>query len=228
VQRWSTRSDWFDWLIAAIAGLVGAATVWVGSAVVAGSYDLLMVSVAWAFAGILWSLAMILRATDTFARAAALALFLGALASATTFGPIMALSFVGPAAVILGVVVALGLLTVILVRQRPTRIMWLVAPAITVAAFAVDLSGIPQRLRFVVAEPALAAYVEEIRAGTAALPDDEEGEPVDIGSISIFEVVQESGQVRLVTSFVGILGDDAPGVGRSDHLTGPWYVWYPY
>jgi hypothetical protein len=159
-QRWSTRSDWFDWLISAIAGLLGAATVWIGSAVLAGSYDLLLASMAWAFAGVLWSLALILRMTDTIARLAALALLVGALATVQTFGPIMALSFVGPTLGLLGAVVALGLLIVIFVRQRPARIIWLLAPALTVAAFALDLSGIPQRLRFATAEPALAAYVK--------------------------------------------------------------------
>jgi hypothetical protein len=232
--RWSTRAEWFDWLIVGATTVLAAVTVWVGSSVVRGMWDYIFVSLGWAIVGAAWAVTLMLRTTDRVARFAALALFVGTLVTFVMFGPVTLLVFSSPSdwigiGVLLVVPVAL-----ILVLQRPVRIVWFVAPMIVVAAAALVLSGIPRSMRFAAAEPELTRYVQSLDQGAAEPGYDD---PVVVGGIPVFEVTREDGQILLVTGFIGILGDDPSGLAyapdgppvgvSSDHITGPWYRWVP-
>jgi hypothetical protein len=235
-RRWSRRAEWFDWVVVGAALVLGGMTVWTASALIRGPWDRISLSLAWGIVGAAWSIAVVMRTTDRLASAAALGLLGGSLVTLLMFGPIGAVVFLGSAAVLAAGLVGLGLFAVILARERARRLVWLLAPAITVAALAVDLSGLPQSLRFAAVEPQLAAFVATARTD-GPLPS--EDEPLDVAGMPVYDVIVEAGQVRLVTGYIGILGDDAAGivyvdqgspvgVARTDHLGGHWYRWYPY
>jgi hypothetical protein len=98
-------------------------------------------------------------------------------------------------------------------------------------------SALPAAIRFAVIEPELTAYVTSFANGeTVPTPGDI---PIEVGGVSVYDVTREEAGVRLVTGYVGILGDDAaglfylpagqlPSVGKFEHLAGFWYRWFPY
>jgi hypothetical protein len=232
--RWSTRAEWFDWLVVAASVVLATITVWVGSSVVRGMTDHILVSLGWAVVGAAWAITLLLRTTDRVARFAILALFVGALVTVAVFGPIALLISSSPSGWIgIGVLLAIPV-ALVLILQRPFRLIWFVAPVIVVAVTAIVLSGVPQAMRFAVAEPDLTRFVQALDQG-AATPNDDE--PVVVGGIPVFDVTREDGQILLVTGFIGILDDDPSGLAyapdgppvgvSSDHITGPWYRWVP-
>jgi hypothetical protein len=233
-SRWSTRVEWFDWLVVGATVSLAALTVWVGSSVVRGSWDYIFVSLGWAVVGAAWAVTLLLRATDRVARFAILVLLVGALVTVALFGPITLLIFSSPSGWIgIGMLVMIPV-ALILILQRPFRLIWFVAPVIVVAATAIVLSGVPQAMRFAIAEPDLTRFVQAPDLSGATPTYDE---PVVVGGIPVFEMTREDGQILLVTGFIGILGDDPSGLAyapdgppvgvSSDHITGPWYRWVP-
>lgn len=164
-RRWSRRAEWFDWVVVGATVALGGLTVWTASSLLRGPWDRLPLSLAWAVVGAAWAVAVVARATDRVARVAALGLLGATLVTLTMFGPIGAVVFLGSGAVLAAGLVALALFGVVLARDRARRLVWLLAPSVTAAAFAIDLSGIPQSLRFAAVEPQLAAYVATIRTG---------------------------------------------------------------
>jgi hypothetical protein len=91
--RWSTRGGLADWLVLTATAAFGALTVWVGSAVIPSSYDLVPASLGWAFVGAAWSFVVMLRTTDRGAWLAALLLLVGSLATLALFGPLTLIGF---------------------------------------------------------------------------------------------------------------------------------------
>lgn len=226
--------EWFDWVVLGATVVLAALSVWIGSSVVRGMWDYILVSLLWAMVGAAWSATVLLRTTDRVARIGVVALLIGSLITVMMFGPVTALIYSDRTdwlVVGLLVIVPVGL---ILVRQRPIRLVWFVAPVIVVASAALVLSGVPGSLRFAAAEPELTRYVLSLDQG-AEVPDYDE--PVLVAGIPVFEVIRQDGQVLLVTGFIGILGDDPAGLayvpaGTPDgvgweHIRGPWYGWMP-
>lgn len=233
-SRWSTQSEWFDWLVLAATGALAALTVWVGSSVVRGMWDYIFVSLLWSVVGAAWCATVLVRTTDIVARLAMAALILGSILTVAMFGPITALVLWIPSdwfAVSMLVVVPL---TLFLVKQRPIRLVWFVAPGTVMVAVAIVLSGVAAAARFAAAEPELTRYVQSLNQG-AAMPD--YNQPITVGGVPVVEVLHEGGQTLLVTGFIGILGDDPAGLafvpdGRPvgvdwQHINGPWYRWVP-
>jgi len=178
-----------------------------------------------------WSATVFLRTTDQAARLAIGALLVVAV---SVVGPFIAMFLSAPSSWIVAASLVAVAGTVFLLRQRPLRVIWLVAPTIVVATVGLLLSGLPRSVRFAVAEAELTAYVQTLdQAG--ALPDYDR--PVIVGGVPVFEVISEEGQVRLVTGFIGILDDDPAGlafVPEGDpvgvgwkHIKGPWFTWVP-
>lgn len=233
-SRWSTRVEWFDSLVVVATLVVAAAWVWVGSAVVRDTFESLQVIMGWGFVGAAWAATVLLRTTDRVARFAIAALALGSVVTGAALGPLVFLILSTPSDwVIVGLFIAIPVAT-FLVRQRPIRLVWFVAPAIVVAAAAIVLSGVAVSARFAAAEPHLTAYVRGLEEG-GALPDYDR--PTDVGGVPVYEVIREDGQTLLVTGFIGILGDDPAGLAYVpegtpvgvgwEHIAGPWYEWIP-
>jgi hypothetical protein len=230
-SRWSTRAEWFDWSVLSATILLALITIWVGSSIVRGTWDLLTVSMLWGAVGVAWSVTVLMRTTDHVARFAVWALLVGSLLTLFVIGPVVILIFSAWVVIGLLVVVPVGLL---LVRQRPIRLMWLVGPGIVVATAALVLSGVPRWARFAVAEAEVTGYVQGLDQGTRLLSYDD---PITVGGLPVYEVVREEGQVLLVTGYIGILDDDPAGLafvpeGRPvgvgwEHIRGPWYMWVP-
>lgn len=239
--RWSTRAGSADWLVLAATAALGALTTWLGSSVIPSSYNLLPASIGWAFVGAAWSFVVMLRTSDRGAWLAAVLLLVGSLATLGLFGPLTLIGFVGmaggaaPAIALL--LVGLSLFGVILAREPSRRLIWLGAPAIVLLTAGLLVSPLPAAIRFAVVEPALTAYVTSFANGeTVPMPGDL---PIEVGGVPVYDVTREDAGVRLVTSYVGILGDDSaglfylragqlPSVGKFEHLEGFWYRWFPY
>lgn len=231
---WSTQAEWFDWVVIAVTIVLAAMTVWVGSSMLRGPFDYLLLSPLWALVGAAWTVTVLLRTTDTTARMAASGLLVGALLSILVFGPVTLLVFMGPSElVVVGLLVAVPV-AVLVLRQRPIHLVWLVAPSIVIAVAALVVSGIPASVRFASAEPELTRYVEGLSKGVTR-PDWDH--PTTVAGVPIYEVIREERQTLLVTGFIGILGDDPAGlayvpdgtpvgVGWS-HIRGSWYSWVP-
>lgn len=235
--RWTTRTEWFDWVVLTIAVCLSVGTVWTMSALIPDVWDLLVMAAAWCAAGGLWLLTVGVRTNDRIARMAIVALAVLAGSAIVSFAPFWLLWAFGPGAVLVVAAIAVALLGVAIIRQRPIRLVWLAAPAIVIVTLAMLTWDLPVRWRFLAAEPALTAYVADLPVNMPAPSEFED--PLRIGNVPIYEVVRELGQVRLVTGYVGILGDDPAGliyrpdgepvgVGVWEHLEGPWYRWYPY
>jgi hypothetical protein len=230
-SRWSTRAEWFDWFVLSATILLAVITIWVGSSIVRGAWDFLMVSLLWGAVGVAWSLTVLIRTTERVARFAVSALLVGSLLTVFVLGPVVILIFSAWVAIGLLVVVPVGLL---LIRQRPIRLVWFVAPAFVVTTAALVLSGVPPSARFAVAEAELTGYVQSLDQGTRSASYDD---PITVGGLPVYEVVREEGQVLLVMGFIGILDDDPAGlafvpegtpVGVGwEHIRGPWYMWVP-
>jgi hypothetical protein len=233
-SKWSTRAEWFDWLIVAVTILLALVTLWVGSSIVRGMWDYLTVSLAWAGVGLAWSVAVLVRTTDRAAQVAILALIVGSLVSTCALGPVTALIFTEPADWILIALLVVVPLGVILVRQRPIRLVWFVAPMVVLAAAALTVSGVLREVRFAASEDELTRFVQSGEAGEASRYYDE---PVMVGGVPVYEVIREEGQVLLVTGYIGILADDPAGLAYVpngepvgvgwEHITGPWFRWVP-
>jgi hypothetical protein len=229
-SRWSTRAEWFDWFVLSATILLAVITIWVASSIIRGAWDFLTVGLLWGAVGVAWTLTVLIRTTDRVAGFAVWALVVSLL-TVFVLGPVVILIFSASVAIGLLVVVPLGLL---LLRQRPIRLVWLVAPAIVVATAALVLSGVPRSARFAVAEAELTGYVQSLDQGTRSASYDD---PITVGGLPVYEVVREEGQVLLVMGFIGILDDDPAGlafvpegtpVGVGwEHIRGPWYMWVP-
>ena len=239
--RWSTRAGLADWLVLAATAALAAITVWVGSAVVPSSYDLMPASLGWAFVGAAWSFVVMLRTSDRAAWLAALLLLVGSLATLGLFGPLTLIGFAsmagGAAPAIAMLLIGLLLFGVVLAREPSRRLIWLAGPTIVLLTAGLLVSPLPAALRFAAVEPGLTAYVTSFANGeNVAMPGDS---PIEVGGVPVYEVAREEEGVRLVTGYVGILGDDAaglfylpagqlPNIGKFEHLEGPWYRWFPY
>lgn len=234
ISRWSTRAEWFDWVIVAVTILLALVTLWVGSSIVGGMWDYLAVSLAWVGVGLAWSVAVLVRTTDRAAKVAVWALLLGSLVSSCAFGPVTALVFTEPAdRILIALLVGLSL-GVILVRQRPIRLVWFVGPIVVLAAAALTVSGALRELRFAASEDELTRFVQSGEASEASRSYDE---PVTVGGVPVYEVIREEGQVLLVTGYIGILADDPAGLAYVpngepvgvgwEHISGPWFRWVP-
>ncbi len=234
-SRWSTRGEWFDWLVVSATLALALVSIWVGSSIVPGAWDYLLVSFLWAGMGVAWCVTVLLRTTDRVALFAVWALLIASFATILVLGPVTALIFFSTPSdwIVIGLLVAapVGLL---LVRQRPVRLVWFVAPAIVVASAALVFSDIARSARFAAAEAELTRYVQSLSQGTGSPNTDE---PATVGGVPIIEVIREDGQVLLVTGYIGILGDDPAGLAYApggtptgvgwEHISGPWYSWVP-
>src|SRR5688572_7047106 len=129
-SRWSTRVEWFDWFVLCATIVLALITIWVGSSIVRGAWDFLIVSLLWGTVGVAFSLTVLMRTTDRVARFAVGAMLVGPLLVVALFGPVLILIASAWVVIVLLVGVPVGLL---LVRQRPIRLVWLIAPAIVVA-----------------------------------------------------------------------------------------------
>jgi hypothetical protein len=232
--RWSTRIEWFDSLVVVATLVLGAASVWVGSAIVGDGFEYLQVSLGWGLVGAAWAATVLVRTTDRVARFAVAGVVLASVLTVSVFGPIVFLLFSTPSDWVPVGLIVVAAVIVFLVRQRPIRLVWFVAPALVVASAAIVLSGVARSARFAAAEPQLTAYVIGLDQG-AALPDYDQ--PTIVGSVPVYEVIREDGQTLLVTGFIGILGDDPAGLAYVpegtpvgvgwEHITGPWFKWIP-
>ncbi len=239
-SRWSTRAEWFDWFVLSATSLLALITIWVGSSFVPGM-EILIVGLLWGTAGVAWSVTVLMRTTDRVARFAVAALLVGPFLTVSPFRDVavpVILAFLASLGwVVIGLVVVVLLVVLaglFLVRQRPLRLVWFVAPAIVVATAALVASGVPRWARLAVAEAELAEYVRSLDQGAGSWFYDD---PITVGGLPVYEVIREEGQVRLVMGYIGILGDDPAGlafvpegtpVGVGwEHIRGPWYTWVP-
>lgn len=230
-SRWSTRVEWFDWVVLSATIMLALITIWVGSSIVRGAWDFVIVSFLWGAVGVAFALTLLMRTTDRLARFAVGVLLVGPLVTVSLLGPVLFLIVSAWVVVGLLVVAPAGLL---LVRQRPIRVVWSVAPAIVVATVALVSSGVPRSARFAVAEAELTGYVQSLDQGARSPSYDN---PITVGGLPVYEVIREDGQVLLVMGFIGILDDDPAGlafvpegspVGVGwEHIRGPWYMWVP-
>jgi hypothetical protein len=229
-SRWSTRTEWFDWIVLSATMLLALMTIWVGSSIVRGTWDFLIVSSLWGAVGMAWSVTVLLRTTDRVARFAVWALLVASLLTMFVIGSVVILIF--SSWIVMGLLVVVPV--VLLVRQRPIRLVWLVAPTLVAVTGALVFSSVPRSARFALAEAELSGYVQSLDQGAGSPSYDE---PITVGGLPVYEVVQEEGQVLLVTGFIGILDDDPAGlafvpVGTPvgvgwEHIRGPWFTWVP-
>lgn len=233
-SRLSTRAEWFDWLVLAATVVLAVMSVWIGSSIVRGIWDYIVVGLLWVVVGAARTVTVFLRTTDLLARVAMAVLIVGALGIAFLAGPITVLILWTPLDWVVAGVLVIVPFALFLVRQCPIRVVWFVAPAIVLAAAATVLSGVAASARFAAAEPELTRYVQGLDQG-AELPGYEQ--PATVGGVPVFEVIREDGQTLLVTGFIGILGDDPAGLAfvpegspvgvHWEHIRGPWYRWIP-
>ncbi len=234
VGWWSRQADTLDWLLILATICLAVATLWVTGVPFPGFFDSYPLPFLWPLVGAAWSLVLMRRARDRAARFAAGILLLGAVATTGGAFPFIAYFVYGEGPLLIALLIVLGLLTFVLVRERPIRIVWLVAPAIVLAMMGVGLSGAPAALRFAYAKPALTAYAEQVMRGDA-VERPSEGHRISVGSINIDEVQAGRGCVHLTTAFVGFDDDPAgiaycpsgpPSTGdRYEQLSAPWYRW---
>jgi hypothetical protein len=238
-SRWSKRVEWFDWLILGAALVLALITLWVGSSIVRGAYDYLPVGMLWVGVGVAWCASVLQRTTDRVYQLAVLAVLVGSFVS-IVFWPAIAVTLWDASNwIAAGLLVAMGVLVLVpiglfLVRQRPIRLVWFVAPTIVLATAALVLTGGPRTVRFAVAEAELTSYAQGVADGASSTYFDE---PISVGGVPVFEVIREDGQVLLVTGYIGILGDDPAGIAYVpdgapvgvgwQHIRGPWFSWVP-
>lgn len=234
---WSTHVDWFDLLVLGFTIILAGVTIWTTSAVVRDAWDSIVLLVTWPIAGVLWASMVALRMTDRVARLLIVATLVVGAVAVFTMIPVVLFWVVGPPLVVVGALLGAAVFGIAFLRERPLRLVWLAAPLVVVVTAVVVASGVPSAIRFAVAEPALTAFVEGSATGGTTSPAMDGS--IDVGGIPVYEVYRSAGQVLLVTAYVGILGDDGAGlafvpegtpteVGEWEHLSGPWFRWYPY
>jgi hypothetical protein len=231
---WSRQADALDWLLVLATIGLSVATLWVTSVPFPSLFGSYPLPFLWPLVGASWSLVLLRRAHDGAARFAAALLLLGAVATTGGGLPFFAYFMYGETPLLIALLIALGLLAVVLVRERPLRIVWLVAPAIVLAMIGVGLSGAPAALRFAYAKPALTSYAESVLRGEAVQRPSEQ-QRITVGSIDIAEVHARRGCVHLTTAYLGFDDDPAgiaycpsgpPSTGdRYEQLNVPWYRW---
>jgi len=237
---WDKRIRGVDWLAVGPTIFLAGLTIWASSYPIVDTGAWLFGGFAWSVVAIIWCAVLLATVNDSGSRVAALILLVGAIV-ANPFAAGLSLLFLlltgafGLAAIFL---VGLALLAVIIVRSRPRRLAWLVAPAIVLVMFGVLISTSPRLARLALSEPALTSYAEAATTGQRALPayyDD----GLDLGAIPIYAAYNDWGGLHLVTGYVGILDDDEAGLAyfpggppsnglRYEHLLGAWYRWFPY
>jgi hypothetical protein len=232
-HRWSTEVETRDRVIVAATSVMALVTVWAASPIISVGWDWLFILMAWSFVGVGWTWAFQEGLTDRYARIAAGGLLLGSCLAAIPLLPSFVL-LLWPEAVFASFIVAVLLVAVVIVREPRLRVVRLVAPAIVALTIGLALSGIPRYVRFAAAEAALTAYVTNDKTENLWPCCGE----LIVAGVPIHEVIRDPGQVRLVTGFIGMLGDDPAGllyrtegaptdVGSWEHIKGPWYRWYP-
>lgn len=233
---WSSSVDRVDWAIVAVSLVLAIGTLYVFSVPVVGTGAMGLLSILWPATAVAWALALLGTLRTSIGRVAAALLALGFVASIGGIIPFFVALLIGPIGLITGGVLALGLFALILAREPSRRLAWLPAPTIVIATSALLLLGLPSLVRLALSEPDLTAFAQRIERGESVAhvsPD----APILVGSIPILEVDADTDVVRFVTAYVGILGDyraglayapsGAPsGVGRYEHLMGPWYRWF--
>jgi hypothetical protein len=227
-----------DWLAIGPTLFLAGLTVWAASYPIVDTGAWLFGGFAWSVVAIAWSAVLLATVNDGASRAAALILLVGSIVAnpfAAGFS-LLFLAFTGTLGLAAMFLVGLGLLAVIIVRSRPPRLAWIVAPAIVLVMFVVLISGAPRLARLAWSEPALTSYAEAATTGQRALPayyDD----GLNLGAIPIYAAYNDWGGLHLVTGYVGMLDDDEAGLAyfpggppsnglRYEHLLGAWYRWF--
>ncbi|MEP7379097.1 MAG: hypothetical protein ABI725_05980 [Chloroflexota bacterium] len=235
---WDKRIRGMDWLAIAPAIVLAGLTIWTASYPIVDTAAWLFGGFAWSIIGIIWSGVLLATVNDRGSRAAAVVLLGGAIVAnpfAAGFS-LLFFAFTGTFGLAAVFLTGLALLGVIVVRSRPRRLAWIVAPAIVLVMFGVLMTNAPRLARLAMSEPALTNYAESARTGE--LPAYYDG-GLNVGAIPIYAAYNEWGGLHLVTGYVGILDDDEAGIAyfpsglptngiRYEHLLGPWYRWYPY
>jgi hypothetical protein len=110
---------------------------------------------------------------------------------------------------------------------------WLIEPSLFLFAVVCSAKEIPLKARFIINEPALAAYVRTVQ--TSGVPNTKN--PTRVGSYTISETQKsENGEVRMITGpcFIDDCGLIYSPAGRPQEggenyyrrLRGHWYLWH--
>jgi hypothetical protein len=242
-KPWATveRAKALELLSIAFTAALAVATVVASSGPIVGFGDLSLLDLLWPLAAIAWAAAILAGSQNRIARRFAWILMAASVFTILTLGyPVFfILVIAGPIGLVLVALTCMVLFGIVLWRSEPHRRLWFAAPLIVVATFVLLLSGIPTSIRFAFAEPALSAYARQLQAGEAVPPRQGEALPISVGSIPIYEVRVDGGELIFITSYVGILDDYGAGLayvptgtpagqGVYQHLQGSWYIWTPY
>lgn len=237
-QMWDKRIRGLDWSAIAPAFILAGLTLWAASYPIVDTLAWILGGFAWSVVAIVWSGVLLATVHDRASRAAAVLLLVGSIVAnplAAGFSMLF-LGFTGAYGLAAMVVAGLALLAVIVVRSRPRRLAWLVAPAIVLVMFGVLITGAPRLARLAVSEHELTNFAQSAIAGELPAYYDE---GVSVGGIPICAAYNDWGGLHLVTGYVGILDDDEAGLAYFpngppsngliyEHLLGPWYRWFPY
>jgi hypothetical protein len=237
---WDRKVNAFDWLVIGATLLFAALTLWAWSYPVPGTDVFLFAGIGWSVLAIAWAASVLATTIDTSARWASLGLVVGAVASFPLFGfSLVVIDLSGTVGFGLMLLIGLGLLAVVVAMSFIKRVVWPVAPVVVLAMFAVMFTGLPSLARMTFAEPALNEFAQTFDPNATSEYPMWFDDGLSVGSIPVYEAFVSRGGLHLVTSFVGILGDDNAGIAyfpngapRADppyeHLVGAWYRWYPY
>jgi len=211
---------------------LAAVTIWFASAPVTGTGAFYLLAFIWPVIAIAWAASLVATVQRGASRIAATVLAVGAVVGIGGPVPIVLMVVFGSGVAIAALLAAVGLFGLILVIERPRRIVWVVAPAIVLATVGLTFSGVPRIVRFALAEPALTAYANDLLAGTI--------EPVRgrvrVGSVTLRRARIRDGCAVFTTTSVGVLADSPAGIaycpnGPSSTQTsfepfsGNWYRW---
>jgi hypothetical protein len=238
--RWSAEVEALDLGVMVATLLLAGITLQAASDPVFGTDPFFLLMLGWPVAGVGWALTLLRRADDVVARAAGSLLLAGTVAAFGLFGvSFLFLAFGGRVALAGAAVVAAGLFAVVVARTRNRRLAWLVAPTVVLLTLGFVYTGLPRQARLWIANSALTTYAEQIRRGDAVVIPRSPDQHVVVGTMPIYEVHEDEGELRFVTAYIGILGDDPAGLAyvpsgqpaaadlTYQHVLGPWYRWYP-
>lgn len=234
---WSRTATRWDWALLAVTIAMATYTIWVESVPVVDSPDGLLLGLVWPVIGLVWAIRLFESVRRRRSRVAAGLLALGAFA---TFGGV--LIFVvdilfGDVAVLLAFAAGTLVFGFVLWSERPRRLSWLMAPAVVVVTLIAIGTGIPAAVRFSIGSSDLSAYAQSYLGVPPATPPTPD-QPVEVGSVRIYDVELYDGCVHLTTAYVGVLGDYPAGLAFCPsgapanrlsyvQIQGEWFRWGP-
>jgi len=235
---WSRTAGRFDLIVVAAAICWSILTLWFATAPILGTRRLFIFGAVGLLVGIAWAGSLVFAVQRSASLVVGLIGLTGGVALLTVLMPVtlLTVSFLELWAAVGAIAVALLLFGLILMLERPRRIVWFIVPAITLSTIGLALSGLPRLARFAMAEPALTTYaVQVLERPSTAGPNVRA--LVTVGGIRVRSAAVRDGCARLVTAHVGTFGGRPAGLAYCptgpassrvtyEPLSGSWYRWW--